>query len=1270
MNNINKYYVTISSINVNGLRDSKKREKIMNWLNSQHIDVICLQETHCTTSEQNTWSKQWKDLTKGGESIWCNGTSSSKGVAILWKNNRTIKLVETGNGQNGRYIAATIEIDDKIINLFNIYAPNNGVERRHFFNMMRNIITINNQNSTESIIIGDFNCTVDNTCDRKPEQNKSDIGLEELANLIQNNNLEDIWRSHYDKNKKFTFKRGQSESRIDNIFTPVVHNHMFSDSKIKYCPYSDHNLVSVKFLPRDIERGPGIWKMSNKVIEHEIFSQTFENYWQNLTSTIYKYNNILDWWEITKVRIKEFTIEIGRYINTKDKPIKEMENKLEKMLEENTRSKEEIQHIQTKIKEHYDNKTNAARVRSRIQNFEENEKSTAYFFNLEKQKAQNKQWYRIKTVEGNFKYGIRNILNEQTKFYEKLFQTEGWNKNCAENLTQHIENKISDEEKLKTDREIEDEEIINAVKSLKNNKSPGEDGIISEFYKKYWHIIGAVFLKMIRYVFEKSTLSNSQGKGILKLLFKKGEREDIKNWRPLTMLNTDYKVIAKVISNRIKPLLPRIIHTDQKGFVAGRNIMDANRELQDIIDYCDMEEEKGAIIFIDQQKAFDRIEWGWVFHCFKQFNFGDKYCNWVKMLVNNAKTCIETNGFISKYFKLSRSARQGCPMAPIIYILQAEPLACSIRANYEIKGIKLPNTASSEVKLNGFADDLQHIHRTEESIKQSFETLKIYEKASGSKINYEKTEAIYLGSWKNKTPIFTEIKWTKNAVKTLGIYHGYNVNIDKIWREKIQKIKNCIHVWKTRNLTHDGKVLVIRSQILSIASFEIEARGIPEKYKKEINQLIWNFIWDGKINLVNRKTCCNSKNKGGINMVELDVFIQSKYVKTLYRVLHSETDHWNAFGKYLLQKFDRTHNMKYFICSCSHLDGLNLNITSKFYQQCVKAWINFRAKIPVNSKNEVLNQSLFKNIIFQIRGKSLCFISFLNSNLTKVKDIWCEDRKDFIESATLLRKLTNKTNWISEFANIKISIAPKYKQILKDEISKESEVFINSDLQIVCRNSTIKKEITYSSKSLKEKIIQKILMPDCRPNAELKWEEQFQNRFDSKNWEIVWTKTKNMAVTQKMKQFEWKLTHRILFTEAKLQVMNRSDGKCHFCAEVESLTHLFYNCNYVQQFFSYVEQNIADHVPWKPKLISIIRNKKEYLIGNIDDDNCFFNAITINMKYTIWKVRNIIKFQNKVINVNSAFVILKEMLRSNIQTFLRTGKATNIDFYKSLLSSL
>ena len=140
---------------------------------------------------------------------------------------------------------------------------------------------------------------------------------------------------------------------------------------------------------------------------------------------------------------------------------------------------------------------------------------------------------------------------------------------------------------------------------MKQNKSPGDDGTVSEFDNRYWYLIKEELTKVTKYTFLSNTLALSQYRAMLTLLYKKGESEDISNWRPISLLNSDYKIITKILAERLKLLLPNIIHSEQKGYVNGRNIFDANRLLQDVIEYS--EEEK--------------INWGLGFKMLRKFQF-------------------------------------------------------------------------------------------------------------------------------------------------------------------------------------------------------------------------------------------------------------------------------------------------------------------------------------------------------------------------------------------------------------------------------------------------------------------------------------------------------------------------------------------------------------------------------------------------------------------------------------------------------------------------
>ena len=217
--------------------------------------------------------------------------------------------------------------------------------------------------------------------------------------------------------------------------------------------------------------------------------------------------------------------------------------------------------------------------------------------------------------------------------------------------------------------------------SFQTNKSPGNDGIPIEFYKRCWNLISQPFLESVSESFEKGEMSNSQKQAVITLIEKKGkDRCLIENWRPISLLNVDAKILSKVIATRIKKVLPDIIHHNQSGYVSDRYIGETVRSIFDIMDFTDKENIPGLLIFIDFQKAFDTLEWSYLYKCLEAFNFGGEFIRWVRTFYQNIQSCVINNVTASDYFNLERGVRQGDPLSPYLFILAVETELVSPRS--------------------------------------------------------------------------------------------------------------------------------------------------------------------------------------------------------------------------------------------------------------------------------------------------------------------------------------------------------------------------------------------------------------------------------------------------------------------------------------------------------------------------------------------------------------------------------------------------------------
>lgn len=218
--------------------------------------------------------------------------------------------------------------------------------------------------------------------------------------------------------------------------------------------------------------------------------------------------------------------------------------------------------------------------RSKARWIEKGEKPTNYFFNLEKRNFEKRVIAQLKLENGEIISDMKQINQEIELFYSDLLETKSsgfLSTNFRENFFAFVEDldipKLSLEESVSLESDLTLGEIKNVLTSFQNNKSPGEDGFSKEFYETFFDLIGTHLLNSYNEAFTKGQLSISQRRGVICLIPKEDSSLiELSNWRPLTLLNVDYKILAKAIGQRIESILSSIIHSDQTGFIKGRFI--------------------------------------------------------------------------------------------------------------------------------------------------------------------------------------------------------------------------------------------------------------------------------------------------------------------------------------------------------------------------------------------------------------------------------------------------------------------------------------------------------------------------------------------------------------------------------------------------------------------------------------------------------------------------------------------------------------------------
>ena len=305
-------------------------------------------------------------------------------------------------------------------------------------------------------------------------------------------------------------------------------------------------------------------------------------------------------------------------------------------------------------------------------------------------------------------------------------------------------------------------------------------------------------MESINYDNEIGKLSIDQRRGIINLIPKKNKDPRLlKNWRPISLLNTDYKIITKVLASRLKDILPSVINPDQVAYLKNRFIGQNIRTIFDMLGYTKLEDKKGIIAFLDFEKAFDTINWTAIFDALNSFNLGPNFIAWVHSIYNESEACVTNNGYSSPFFKLERGVRQGCPLSAYLFIMVVELLANRIRNSENIKGIKIGDI---EIKLVQMADDTTTFVEDINSLENIFILLEHFRQYAGLKLNKSKTEAMWIGRDMYKTEKPLDIKWVKH-VHSLGIFFSYDTDsvVQKNVMDRAKELKKVLDFWLQRN---------------------------------------------------------------------------------------------------------------------------------------------------------------------------------------------------------------------------------------------------------------------------------------------------------------------------------------------------------------------------------------------------------------------------------------------------------------------------------------
>ncbi|OJT15896.1 Transposon TX1 uncharacterized 149 kDa protein [Trametes pubescens] len=920
--------IRVGSLNMRGsgpmgcaAADSKWM-RVNQLLRDQKIGVLALQETHLDEARVTSLNELFgRNMHLFYSALPSNATGAC-GVAFAL-NKRIVEpeLCVCKEVTPGRAMSMSLPWSTgKMLRVLNVYGPNVVTRNSEFWmDLERSDLGV------IDMLLGDFN-VVEDGLDRIPTRCDAPQATEALRSLVTSLRLHDGWRMENPHTKEYTYlhKANGAQSRLDRIYISGTMRGDAADWGYKETGLdTDHKLAYVSLANRRAPfMGKGRWSMPVHLLTDPKMVQKMRELGAKLIAdigalrertearnpqTMYdEFKNALTL--AARKRAKEKVPRLQRRLEDLRKDLKNTLNGTEL----NAGSEKQEAQVQR----------HAAILQDRITVLEQK------LFKGRRRAVASKHWVQTETMskywtrpnvallpstvipelrmtnreEGGYTTNSKQMAETARAHYDGLQNVDPLSEN--ESHVEYIREalapadaRLSNDQKARLAEKLLPEEVEEAIREAANNKAPGLDGLPSEVWKTYmkWYAAdtkkGMPAIDMARaltVVFNDISrhgmvLGSTFAEGWICPIYKKKDTREIVNYRPITLLNSDYKIMTKTLAVKLAECAPSMIHPDQAGFVPGRRIFDHIQLSKLIIAYTEAEEINGAIVALDQEKAYDRIDHSYLWATLEHMNFPANFITTVRNLYANAVSCVIVNGMRSEMYRVWRGVRQGDPMSCLLFDFAIEPLACALRAS-ALHGLMIPGDAERLIATL-FADDTTVYLGEGDDYAAALAPTEIWCRAARARFNLEKTEVIPLGTAEHRAEVLTtrclyqgatpipqnvHIVAEGEAVRSLGAWIGNCADDAAPWSPLVATMKKNLEKWNKGKPTLLGRKLAIDLEVGGRTQFLAKAQGMPKVAENAITRMIASFMWDGDAHpRIDRDTLYAPVLEGGLNVLNI-----------------------------------------------------------------------------------------------------------------------------------------------------------------------------------------------------------------------------------------------------------------------------------------------------------------------------------------------------------------------------------------------------------------
>lgn len=461
----------------------------------------------------------------------------------------------------------------------------------------------------------------------------------------------------------------------------------------------------------------------------------------------------------------------------------------------------------------------------------------------------------IRGEDGIWIVNLSEVREFVVRNFQHLFTEEVTS--CPTDLENLIHPCISESENAQLCLMPTSSEIKEAVFSMQSLKSPGPDGLPPLFYKKYWHIVGNAVCKAIQNFFTSGKLLKEMNSSFIVLIPKIQNPSAINHYRPISLCNTTYKIISKLLVDRLRVVLPNLISPAQSAFIPGRWIAENQLIVQEILHSFKIRKVNGGFVAmkLDLQKAYDRVNWGFLTTVLSRFGFSAKFIGWILECISSVSFSILVNGGMTKQFQPSRGLRQGDPLSPYLFIICQEVLSRLIDREFlhgNVKGVKM-NVAGPAFTHVMYADDIMVFAKANcREVKILDECLEKYCIWSGQLINRTKSGLIFSKlvccARRRELKSMLAMKKIQPNVKYLGSPLFSSSSRIKDFKFLQDKLESRLLGWRSKALSWAGRATLIKSVALALPSYTFSSSNVPLAICEKMDAAVRRFWWNPSSN--------------------------------------------------------------------------------------------------------------------------------------------------------------------------------------------------------------------------------------------------------------------------------------------------------------------------------------------------------------------------------------------------------------------------------------